>query len=173
MQLSASTQGAATVYGSGETVGIARLGPVLSTKFKRWEQTIGYYMTGIHGQSPFLLDEYRYGKSTIQLNERFRFNDKFAMGLRLFVTPKKDNPQEDLFTETRVYLVFGPRDAKVAFSYDFVRDVSHLDFMFLIGSDNSVINFDKLTTKDIDGKQEKVDFYKNIKRVVIDDPENM
>ena len=173
IQFRLSTQGAATVYGSGENHGIIRIGPTVTTKFKRWEQTIAYYMSGEHGESPFYFDKYRYGKQTIQMNEKFKFNDNFAMGLRLFITPMKDNYQEDLFTETRLYLMFGPRDAKVAFSYDFVRDVSHLDFMFLIGSDNTAINFDKLTTKDIDGKQEKRDFYKNIKRVVIDDPENM
>ena len=173
IQFRLSTQGAATVYGSGENHGIIRIGPTVTTKFKRWEQTIAYYMSGEHGESPFYFDKYRYGKQTIQMNEKFKFNDNFAMGLRLFITPMKDNYQEDLFTETRLYLMFGPRDAKVAFSYDFVRDVSHLDFMFLIGSDNTAINFDKLTTKDIDGKQEKRDFYKNINRVVIDDPENM
>ena len=173
LQLKASTQGAATVYGSGENHGIIRFGPTLTTKFKRWEQTIAYYMSGTHGETPFDFDRYRYGKSTIQMSEKFKFNDKLAVGLRLFITPMKDNYQEDLFTETRLFVMFGPRDAKVAFSYDFVRDVSHLDFMFLIGSDNTAINFDKLTTKDIDGKQEKRDFYKNIKRVVIDDPKNL
>lgn len=173
IQLDAQVQGAATVYGSGETTGIFRVGPSVTSRFKKWEQSIAYMLSGTHGHSPFLFDEYYYGKSTIMLNEKINFNDKFALGIRLFVTPMKDNYNEELFTEQRVYFIVGPKDTKVAFSYDFVRDVAHLDFMFLLGSDNATINFDKLTTKDIDGKQERRDFYKNAKRVVIEKPENI
>ena len=85
----------------------------------------------------------------------------------------KDNPEEDLFTECRFFVMAGPKDAKLAFSYDFVRDVSHLDVMFLLGSKNTRIDFDKLTTNDIENKAKKRDFYKNAKRVKIINPENI
>jgi hypothetical protein len=173
MILSGVTQGAATLYGTGDTHGIIRIGPQLTTRLKRWEQSIGYLMTGEHGGSPFYFDAYRYGKSTITLNEKFHFNDKLALGFRLFVTPLKDNIEEDLFTECRFYIVTGPKDLKVALSYDFVRDVAHLNFMFLVGSDNSKITFEKFSTKDIDGKVEKRDFYKHAKRVKIEKPEKI
>lgn len=173
MQLNAVSQGAATVYGSGETHGLVRIGPQLTTRFKRWEQSLGYFLSGEHGQSPFLFDLYRYGKSTISLSEKFHFNDKLALGFRLFITPMKDNYEEDFLTEARFYVIAGPKDLKVALSYDFVRDIAHLDFMFLIGSDNSGITFEKLSTKDIDGKVEKRDFYKNAKPVKIERPENI
>lgn len=173
MLLSGVSQGAATVYGSGETHGIIRIGPQLTTRLKRWEQSIGYFLTGMHGETPFRFDVYRYGKSTITLNEKFHFNDKFALGFRLFITPMKDNYQEDLLTECRFYVVTGPKDLKLALSYDFVRDIAHLNFMFLVGSENSKITFEKLTTKDIDGKVEKRDFYKHAKRVKIEKPENI
>jgi len=173
IQLDSIAQGAATVYGSGETTGVVRLGPSISSRYKKWEQNIGYTLSGTHGHSPFLFDEYRYGKQTIMLNEKFSFNDKFAFGFRLFVTPMRDNYNDKLFTETRVYAIFGPKDSKMALSYDFVRDVAHLDFMFLLGSDNAVINFEKLSTKDIDGKQERQDFYKSSKKVTIEKPENI
>lgn len=169
VSLDAIAQGSATVYGSGETHGVVRIGPQLITKLKRWEQGLGYFLTGEHGESPFWFDLYRYGKSTITLNERFNFNDKFALGVRMFVSPLKDNYEKDLLTECRFYLIVGPKDAKVALSYDFVRDVAHMDFMFLIGSDNSKINFEKLTTQNIDGKAEKRDFYKNAKPVKIEE----
>lgn len=171
--LNAVSQGAATVYGSGETTAIARFGPNISSKYKKWDQSITYLISGTHGESAFRFDRYRYGKSTVMINEKFNVNEKFAFGFRLFVTPMRDNYNDDLFTESRVYFMLGPNDAKVALSYDFVRDVAHLDFMFLLGSDNSTINFDKLSTKDIDGKQEKSDFYKSAKRVVIEKPENI
>ena len=171
--LDASAQGAATVYGSGETHGIIRVGPQLTTRVKRWESVLGYYITGEHGQSPFLFDLYRYGKSTITINEKFHFNDKVALGVRMFVTPMKDNYENDLLTECRFYLIAGPKDAKVALSYDFVRDIAHFNFMFLIGSDNSSLSFNKLTTKDMDGGAQKRDFYKNAKRIKIEKPENI
>lgn len=173
MLFRATTQGAATVYGSGETQGIIRIGPQVVTRYKRWEQNLAYYLSGIHGESPFVFDEYRYGKSTIAINERFAVNDKFAFGFRVYLTPMKDNRKEDFLTECRFYVVVGPRDLKLALSYDFVRDVAHMDFMFLLGSDNSRINFDKLTTKDIDDKTERRDFYKYAKPVKIERSEDI
>ncbi len=171
--LNALAQGSATLYGSGQTVGVARIGPYVSTKLKGWTSSIGYMLGGIHGDSPFYFDKYRYGKSTIMLDEKFNFNNKFAIGYRANISPLKDNIEEDLLTESRFYAIVGPRDLKVALSYDFVRDVAHVDFMFLIGSDSTKIDFNKLTTRDISGAREKQDFYKNAKRVKIETPENI
>ena len=165
-------QGASTLYGSGETVGVARIGPFITTRVKRWESSLGYMFAGIHGDSPFVFDKYRSGKSSIMLNEKFNFNDKFALGFRAVVSPLKDNYEEDLLTESRFYAIFGPQDLKLCVSYDFVRDIAHLDFLFLLGSDSSRINFDKLTTKDADGGREKRDFYKS-KPVKIEVPESI
>lgn len=172
MTLSAVAQGAATLYGSGETTGVVRFGPSFRTKLKRWDSNIGYYFAGIHGDSPFVFDKYRYGKSSIYLNEKFNFNNKFALGYRVTVTPLKDNYEDKLLTESRLYAMFGPQDLKVALSYDFVRDIAHLDFMFIVGSDSAKINFDKLTTKDMDGGQQKRDFYKRNKRIKIEEQQS-
>ena len=158
--LNARVQGAATVYGSGETTGVIRVGPTITTKLKRWESSIGYLLAGIHGDSPFVFDKYRYGKHSVMLNEKFNFGDKFALGYKATITPMKDNYEEDLLTESRFYAIFGPQDLKMVISYDFVRDIAHFNFMFLLGSDSTKINFDKLTTKNMDGGQEKRDFYK-------------
>ena len=171
--LNTLAQGGATVYGSGETFGVVRIGPVVTTKLKRWESSIGYMMAGMHGDSPFDFDKYRYGKSTITLNEKFNFNDKFALGYRAFISPKKDNPEEDLLTESRFYAIFGPQDLKLALSYDFVREVAHLDFMFLVGSKSSRINFDKFYTQNMDGGSRKLDFYKENKSIKIKELENI
>ncbi len=172
ISLSGLAQAAATLYGSGQTAGVARIGPFVTTRFKRWESSIGYMFGGIHGDSPFIFDKYRYGRSSIMVNEKFNFNDKFALGFRATVSPLRDNYEEDLLTESRFYAIFGPQDLKLCLSYDFVRDIAHLDFLFLIGSDSSRINFDKLITKDADGGREKRDFYKS-KPVKIEVPENI
>lgn len=173
MQIASAVQGAATVYGTGETHGVIRVGPTVTTRFKRWESSIGYFLTGEHGESPFWFDKYRYGKSTVTINEKFHFNDKFALGFRLFITPMRDNYQDKLLTESRFYAIVGPKDLKLALSYDFVRAMGKVDFMFIIGSDTSKINFDKLITKDFDGKKERKDFYQYIKPVKIEKPENI
>lgn len=173
VQMTANAQAAATVYGTGDTHGIIRVGPSLTTRLKRWESSIGYFLSGEHGDSPFWFDKYRYGKSTVTINEKFHFTDKFALGFRLFVTPMRDNLEDKLLTESRFYAIFGPKDLKVALSYDFVRALAKMDFMFIIGSDTSKINFDKLTTKDFDGKQQRKDFYQYIKPIRIEKPENI
>lgn len=171
--LSLLSQAQATIYGSGETVGVARIGPMVSTKLKNWQSSIGYLIAGVHGDSPFVFDKYRYGKHAIMLNERFNFNNKFAIGYRATFTPLKDNYENDLLTESRFYVIFGPQDLKMILSYDFVRDVAHFDFMFLLGTEAAKINFDKLTTKNIDSREQKRDFYRNAKRVKIEEPENI
>ncbi|MBQ8476699.1 hypothetical protein IJ531_06535, partial [bacterium] len=163
IRLGALAQGSATLYGTGDTVGVFRIGPTLSTKVKKWESAIAYTQGGIHGDSPFIFDKYRYGRSTISLNEKFNFNNKFALGYSAVFSPNKDNYERDLMTESRLYALFGPQDIKIALSYDFVRDIAHLDFMLILGSDSSKINFEKLTTKDLDGSKDKQDFYKKAK----------
>lgn len=171
--LSGRAEAAATLYGSGQTTGVARIGPFLSTKVRRWESSIGYLISGVHGDSPFWFDKYMYGKSSVMLNEKFNFNNKFALGYRATVTPLKDNYQDELLTESRFYAIFGPQDLKMVISYDFIRDIAHFDFMFLLGSDSSKINFEKLTTQNMDGSKNKKDFYKNAKPVKIEKPENI
>ncbi len=159
-------QAAATVYGSGQTMGIVRVGPQMSTKVKKWNSTIGYLLSGLHGDSPFYFDKYRYGRSSIYLNERFDITDKIAIGYTGNITPKKDNPENDLLTESRFYVIFGPQDLKFSVSYDFVRDIGHFDFMFMLGSKSTRIDFEKLITKDVGRKREKnKDFYKQVKPV--------
>lgn len=173
MSLNLMAQGAATLYGDGSTTGIARFGPFVTTRFKRWESSLGYMLSGVHGDSPFWFDKYRYGKSTIMLNEKINFNDKFAIGYRATITPMKDNFQEDLITESRLYAMMGPQDLKLVLSYDAVRSIAHVDFMFIVGSDNSRIEFEKFTTKNIDESKNKRDFYKSRKSVKIDPSETL
>ena len=106
-------------------------------------------------------------------NQKYNLSNKFAIGYRAYITPKKDNPENDLLTESRFYAIFGPQDLKLALSYDFVRKIAHMDFMFLIGSKSSKINFDKFATQNIDGGSRKRDLYRNKKQIKINDLENI
>ncbi len=169
IRLFAVAQASASLYGTGDTVGIVRIGPTLSTRLKQWESAISYFQTGIHGDSPFVFDKYRYGKCAISFNEKFNFNNKFALGYIATISPNKDNYEHDMITESRIYALLGPKDFKIALSYDFVRDIGHLDFMFVFGSDSTRINFEKLTTDNIDNAKQKQDFYKKAKTVKVED----
>lgn len=173
IELNGMAQAAATVYGSGDVFGIARIGPYITTRIRRWESSIGYLISGTHGATPFVFDRYRYGKSTIMLNEKINFTDKFAFGFRANITPMKDNYKKDLITEARFYAMLGPQDLKLVASYDFVRSIAQIDFLFLLGTDSTRINFDKLITKNADGSIRKRDFYMNSKRVNLNKLENM
>ncbi|MBR2069693.1 MAG: LPS-assembly protein LptD [Candidatus Gastranaerophilales bacterium] len=170
ISIGASAQASATVYGTGDVTGVVRIGPTLSTKLKKWESLIAYYQGGIHGDSPFEFDKYRYGRSNIVFNEKFNFNNFLSLGYAASISPNKDNYERDLMTESRFYAIIGPQDVKLAVSYDFVRDIGHLDLMFVLGSDNTKINFEKLTTKNLDESNRKQDFYKKAKTIkVIED----
>lgn len=172
VRISALAQSSATVYGSGETTGVARIGPFLTTNLRKWESSVGYMVAGVHGDSPFVFDKYRYGKSSFMLNEKFNFNNKFALGYRATLTPNRDNYERDLLTESRLYAILGPQDLKLCLSYDFIRDIAHIDFMFLLGTSSSKIDFDKLITRNIDSSENKKDFYKS-KPVKIVVPEKL
>lgn len=173
MSVSGIAQGAATLYGSGQTTGVVRVGPYLTTKLKFWESNIGYMFGGVHGDSPFIFDKYRYGRSTIIFHEKININDKFALGFRANVSPLKDNYEDKLLTESRFYVMFGPQDLKLVLSYDFVRDTARLEFLFLLGTESSRINFEKMTAKGFDGGNQREDFYKIPRRVKIVEPENI
>ena len=168
----ALAQGAATVYGSGETTGIARIGPYITTRLKRWESGLGYTISGTHGESPFMFDNYRYGKHTVMLNEKIHINNFLALGYRAYISPQKDNLSGDLLTESRFYAIFGPRDLKLAVSYDFIRDTANLNFLFLLGTESAKIRFDKLITETQETRKEH-DFYKRNQKIKIEKPENI
>jgi len=168
ISLSGMVQAGATVYGTGDTTGLIKAGPVVTTRLKSWESSLGYLFGGIHGDSPFWFDKYMYGRSSIMLNEKFHLGRKLAVGYRATVSPLKDNYKDDLLTESRLYVVAGPEDLKVVFSYDVVRSAMYFDFMLLLGSESTKIDFEKLTTKDMDGGKNKQDFYKRVKTPAVE-----
>ena len=160
ISFNAMAQAEGTLYGSGQTQAVARIGPYITTKVKNWESSIGYMLSGIHGDSPFWFDKYMYGRSAITFNEKIKLSKYISLGYRAYVNPQKDNYQNRLLTESRIYALIGPEDLKMAISYDMVRDTCNMDFMFILGSDSTKINFDRLITKNIDRSNDKRDFYK-------------
>ncbi len=164
----------ATVYGTGETVGLVRGGPYFDSRIKNWQSRISYQIAGRNGTSPFWFDEYTYGKSSIDVNESIKLGKYLSVGYRGVISPLRDNYDDDLLTENKFYVIAGPEDIKVAFSYDTIRSGVNLDFMFLLGTDNANFEYDKITIKEPEKLQKKDDgFNKNKGLWKVKVPENL
>lgn len=164
--VAATAQAAATVYGTGETTGLIRFGPQIHSRIKNWGSRIFFAMSGIHGLSPYRFDEYRYGRASISIDENLRLGKYLAIGYAGTFSPLKDNPEDNLLTENRFYVMAGPEDIKLAVSHDTVREITSFDVLFLFGSDNLKTKFQKITVQDPTslGKERKflddLQFYK-------------
>lgn len=174
IDISAVAQGMATVYSeTGDVFGMFRVGPRVSSKLGRWNSAIQYTMGGVHGKSPYMFDEYRYGKHTIHFDESLILNRYVSLGYRGAITPLKDNYDEDILTENRFYFVVGPEDFKVAFSYDTIRQNMHFDFLLLLGSDNLDLRYEKMTVNNPEklGERQTKMSDKELNKITV--PENL
>ena len=89
------------------------------------------------------------------IDESLKLGKYLSVGYRGVISPLKDNTKDDLLTENRFYAIAGPEDIKVAFSYDTIRSSVNFDFMFLLGTDTSNIEYDKITVRDPDKLKKK------------------
>ena len=166
-------QGGATLYGTGDVTGIVRFGPSLHTRVKNWGSRISYGMAGVHGQSPLMFDTYIYGKQFLTIDENIRLGKYLALGYQGTISLLRDNPDKDLLTENKFYVVAGPEDVKVAFSYDTYRERALFDVLFYVGKDNSKIEYDKLTIKNPDKVGKETSPFENLKYYRVKVPENI
>ena len=167
------TQAGATLYGTGDVVGIVRFGPSLQTRVKNWGSRISYGMAGVHNESPLMFDKYIYGKQFITIDENIRLGRFLAVGYQGTISILRDNPDRDLLTENKFYVIAGPDDVKVAFSYDAYRERALFDVFFMVGNDNSKIKYDKLTARNMDKTGKKTSPFENFKFYKVKVPENI
>ena len=170
LDISSVAQTMATIYSeTGDTVGLFRVGPRIQSRVKRWNSIIQYTLGGVHGKSPYSFDEYRYGRQTLSFDESLILNRFLSVGYKGTLTPLKDNNDRDILTENRFYAVAGPEDFKVAFSYDTIRQNMHFDFLFLLGTDNMDLRYEKLTIKDPDkiGKVQRKSSNKELYKITV------
>ena len=152
-------------YTTGDTFGIARIGPMINTSYKNWTQSIMYYQTGVGGKTPFKFDDYYYGKSNVQIIESLRLHKYVTIGYLMSIaiagrdsystqklTPYTVNKPYNWLQENMFLISVGPEEAKLTFGYDAYRQTTALYFSMLLG------------TKDMD-----VAF----KKTVINNPDNM
>ena len=143
-----SGQVSTMLYGTGDFTAFAKMFPYIESRVKGWGSRIYAGIGGVHGRSPFYFDDYRYGKVSFTIDESFRLCKYLTLGYRGTLSPLRDNWENELLTENMFYAMVGPEDFKIALSHDSVRDRTAVDVVFLFGSDNAKIQYDKLSVED-------------------------
>ena len=166
-------QGSLSQYTTGDTFGIVRVGPSLTTTYRGWSQNIMYFQSAAGGRTPFTFDDYYYGKSNLQFLETLRINRylsigylaSMALGGRETYSAGRYNPGTGDFLQENMFLVsLGPDEAKVTLSYDAYRKSTALYFSMLLGTKDMDIAFKKSTILNPDtfgGENQKIPVIKN------------
>ncbi len=139
-----------SLYTTGDTVSIVRFGPMISSQYKNWTQSLIYFQTAAAGQSPFEFDKYAYGSSNIVFIENLKLHKFISVGYLGSLALNKDNSEDNLFQENRFLLSLGPDYAKVTFGYDAFRQNTMMLVSMLVGSEGSDVKFDKAVIKNPD-----------------------
>ena len=151
-------------YTTGDTLGIARFGPMLNTTYRNWTQSLIYYQSGVGGKTPFTFDDYVYGKSNIQFIETLRLNKYLSIGYLMSIALNRDsystrnarirdnnsNKPFNWLQENMFLVSVGPDEAKVTFGYDAYRQTTALYFSMLLGTKDTDIAFKKTTINNPD-----------------------
>jgi len=151
LQLRTLSQANIAVYGTGNTFGVIRTGPWISSKIGKLSLYGAYLQSAIYGDTPFLYDQFLPGKSNVLEGVNYEVNDHLQVGHYGSYNLLKDNWNNKLFAENIVYIRVGPKDIKFRIGYDLTRKFSRFDTEFLLGKDDkTTVDFDKLKVKQID-----------------------
>ena len=154
-------------YATGETYAIVRTGPDMRLKYKRFKFFLMYLLSGIGGETPMWFDQYYYGRNNLSGMVEYKVNKYLSVGYYASANLSKDNWDGRLMAENRLYAKFGPPDFKISFGYDTVRSRTLMDVSMLVGSENSKIDFEKLTVLDpqkLEKPKEKPKFWDRWKK---------
>lgn len=146
-----------SLYSTGDNVAMVRFGPILSTAYKNWKQDLIYFQTASAGKSPFVFDQYVYGKSNVVLVENIRLHKYVTLGYLTSLAILEDNIDNDMIQESRILLSLGPEYAKVILGYDTKRQNTMMLFAMQVGTEGSDIKFKKAVIKNPDNLSKKPD----------------
>lgn len=143
-----AAQLAASVYGTGDTQIVGRIGPRLHTQWKRWMQNIGYFQSVYDDHSPVpVYDAYRYGKANLYLQEYFRICKYLTLSWFGSMNLSNDSPNDKMFQENAFYLSVGPDDVKFNIGYDVVREGTFFTVEMMMDAKGTKIDYDKMVIK--------------------------
>lgn len=147
-KLSAMLQGSAALYGTGDTQFIGRVGVNAHSRYKNWQQDIGYFLSAWEDNTPMKrFDAYRYGTSMLQIREAIKLCKFLSVAWSGFVSLSDDAPNGKLFQENAFLFILGPEDVKFTFGYDFVRKRTYITFGFSFNTTGTTLNYKTLEIK--------------------------
>lgn len=150
-----SSQLAASVYGTGNTQVIGRIGPRMHTQYRRWMQDIGYFQSVYDDNSPIpVFDAYRYGKSNFYIREYLRICRYLTASWFGSINLSGDSPNGQPFQENSFYVSIGPDDIKFNIGYDFIRENTFFTVEVMMDAKGTQVDYDRLEIKQ-DKKPEK------------------
>ena len=148
ISLSVVGQLAASLYGTGDTQVIGRIGPRLHSQWRRWMQDIGYFQSVYDDHTPMpVFDAYRYGKSNVYLREYFRICKYLTLSWFGSLNLSGDAPNNDRFQENAFYVSIGPDDVKFNLGYDFIRENTFFTVEMMMDAKGTRVDYDKLVIK--------------------------
>ncbi len=151
-----SSQLAATVYGTGDTQVIGRLGPRMHMQYKRWMQDIGYFQSVYEDNSPIpVFDAYRYGKSNFYLREYIRLNRYLTLSWFGSINLSGDAPDDRSFQENAFYISIGPDDLKFHLGYDLIRENTYFTVEVMMDAKGTHVDYDRFEIKQDKKAQKK------------------
>lgn len=141
-------QGSASLYGTGDTQFLARIGPNIHMQYKNWMQDVGYFLSGFSGESPMpRFDMYRYGAQSVYISEVLRLNKYLSVGWSGYITLSDDSPNGKMFQENRFLVAVGPDDFKISLGYDFIRQRTYFGFNIAFDTKGTTVKYDRMEIK--------------------------
>ncbi len=151
-------QGSASVYGTGDTQFIGRVGPMIRTQSKYWMQELGYYQSAYNDETPVpIFDAYRYGRSNVYLRESIKLTKMLMLSWYGSANLSDDSPDKRMLQESKVVIGIGPDDLRLNIGWDFARQNSYIGFVVDMDAKGSELYYDKMEIKNPDnfGKKDK------------------
>lgn len=151
------SQLSSSLYGTGDTQVIGRLGPVMHMQYKRWMQDIGYFFSVFDDNTPLArFDSYRYGKQSLYLREYFRVCRWLTLSWFGNINLTNDAPNGKTFQENGFYISVGPDDMKFNLGYDFERETLRCTVEVMMDAKGTKVEYDKFEiTQDKKPKKEE------------------
>lgn len=144
-------QGATTLYGTGDTQSIVRIGPRLHTQYKYWMQDVGYFLSAYNDRTPLKgYDGYAYGRSNAYARESFRVCKYLTLSWLGSLNLSNDSWDGKMIQENTFFFAIGPDDVKLNIGYDTVRQQSFVEMAMHLDAKGSTVEYKKMIIKNPD-----------------------
>lgn len=143
-RVSLVSQLSSSIYGTGDTQIVGRIGPNLHMQYKRWMQDIIYYFSVFDDNTPMRrYDAYRYGQQSLYLREYFRICRWLTISWFGMMNLTNDAPNGKTFQENGFYVSLGPDDLKFNLGYDFIRETLRCTVEIMMDAKGTRVEYDR------------------------------